>query len=164
MLILNGVSRIYLDAAPVIYFIEDKGDCKQATNFIFDLLDEDRLTAVTSVITLQEVLVLPYRDGLTELTDQYERLLTEDEKIEYVPLLDEEAAKLVAKLKAVNKKLKTLDAQHLALAIQAKCDGFLTNDSELKRIAELPENFKIVLLSELQAELDRINQIQINLE
>jgi len=160
--ILEGVNRIYLDTAPVIYFIENKESCKQATHFIFDLLDEGRLTAVTSLITLQEVLVIPYRDGLTELADQYEQMLTED--TEYVPLLDEEAAKLVAKLKAVNKKLKTLDAQHLALAIQAKCDGFLTNDSELKRIAELPENFKIVLLSELQAELDKINQIQINLE
>jgi len=160
--ILEGVNRIYLDTAPVIYYIENKEVCKQATNFIFDLFDEDRLTAVTSLITLQEVLVIPYRDGLTKLADQYEQMLTED--TEYVPLLDEEAAKLVAKLKAVNKKLKTLDAQHLALAIQATCDGFLTNDSELKKVAGLPENFKIVLLSELQAELDKINQIQINLE
>jgi len=67
----------------------------------------------------------------------YRQTLNSNENTEYVPILDEEAAITVAKLKATNEALKKFDAQQLAIAIQHHCDSFLTNDIRLKRVIDL---------------------------
>lgn len=42
--------------------------------------------------------------------------------------------------------LTLTDAFQLAIAIQAECDAFLTNDSDLKRVKEIP----VLVLSEAE--------------
>ena len=151
--ILEGVKRIYLDSAPIIYQIEGSEEFNQSTQLIFDMIDDGQLIAITSSITLSEVLVMPYRLGRIDLVENYRQTLKSNENTEYVPILDEEAAITVAKLRATNEALKKFDAQHLAIAIQHHCDSFLTNDIRLKRVIDLPEGLKIILLSELEAEI-----------
>jgi predicted nucleic acid-binding protein len=150
---LELLKRIYLDTAPIIYQIEGSEEFSQSTQLIFDRIDKGELIAVTSLITLSEVLVMPYRLGQIDLVENYTQMLTSGENTEYIPILDEEAALMVAKLRATNKTLKKFDAQHFALAIQYHCDSFLTNDCQLKKVIGLPKAFKIILLSELEMEL-----------
>jgi predicted nucleic acid-binding protein len=150
---LERLKRIYLDTAPIIYQIEGSQEFSQSTQLIFDKIDNGELIAVTSLITLSEVLVIPYRLGRMDLVEDYTQMLTSAENTEYIPILDEEAALIVAKLRAENQALKKFDAQHFALAIQHRCDSFLTNDSQLKKIIGLPKWLKIILLSELEMKL-----------
>ncbi len=150
---IEKIHRIYLDAAPIIYYIEDKKEYQQSTQYIFDRIDDGKLTVVTSSILLSEVLVMPFRQGLIQQAEDYRQILTTGENTEYVPILYEEAATNAAKLRAINQSLKMLDAQHLAIAIQSNCDSFLTNDVKLKKVTGLADKFKIILLNELEKEL-----------
>ncbi|MEN8217211.1 MAG: hypothetical protein ABFS56_12755 [Pseudomonadota bacterium] len=107
--IIEKIHRIYLDAAPIIYYIEDKKQYQQSTQYIFDRIDDGKLTVVTSSILLSEVLVMPFRQGLIQQAEDYRQILTTGENTEYVPILDEEAATNAAKLRAINheKELST---------------------------------------------------------
>ncbi len=53
---LTGVSRLFLDTAPVIYFVERNPQFVDLVDPIFDRLEAD-ITAVVSGITLSECLV-----------------------------------------------------------------------------------------------------------
>ncbi len=63
---LNGVSRLFLDTAPVIYFVERNPQFVDLIDPMFERLDND-ITAVTSGITLSECLVGAMRLGLADL-------------------------------------------------------------------------------------------------
>ncbi len=151
--IIETINRIYLDAAPIIYYIENEKQYQKSTQYIFDRIDDGKLTVVTSSILLSEILVMPIRQGLTQQAFDYRQILTIGENTEYVPILDEDAATYAAELRAINKSLKMLDAQHLAIAIQYNCDSFITNDLKLEKVTGLPNNFHIILLDELEKEL-----------
>ncbi|MEH1906793.1 MAG: hypothetical protein V7L05_01175 [Nostoc sp.] len=53
---LANVSRLFLDTAPVIYFVERNPQFVDLVDPIFDRLEAD-ITAVASAITLSECLV-----------------------------------------------------------------------------------------------------------
>ncbi len=59
--------------------------------------------------------------------------------------IDEITADKAADLRA-RYNLTLTDEFQLAIAIQAECDAFLTNDADLKRVTEIP----IVVLSETE--------------
>ncbi len=56
---LSRVSRIFLDTAPVVYYIEEHPLYLKHVLPVFSAIDAGRFTAVTSPITLAECLVLP---------------------------------------------------------------------------------------------------------
>ena len=58
---LDSVHLIFLDTAPVIYFVEKNPSFAPKVQPIFDRLDNGKLSAVVSPITLAECLVLPYK-------------------------------------------------------------------------------------------------------
>jgi len=59
--VLENVRRIFLDTAPVIYFVEKNERFLNSVKTVFGLIDDGRLLAITSPITLAECLVQPYR-------------------------------------------------------------------------------------------------------
>ena len=59
--ILSGMSTIFLDSAPVIYFVERKQPYFEQLVPVFKQLDDGLLTAVTSPITLAECIFYPYK-------------------------------------------------------------------------------------------------------
>jgi hypothetical protein len=63
---LAGVSRLFLDTAPVIYFVERNPQFVDFVDPIFERLEVD-ITAVASPITLSECLVGAIRLGLWRL-------------------------------------------------------------------------------------------------
>lgn len=102
---------------------------------MFDLVERGQNAAVTSTVTLLELLVQPYRDHKEELAQKIYALTSTYPKIEWVPLtmnLADRAAELRARY-----RLSTPDAIQLATAIGYKAVRFYGNDRGLRRVKEV---------------------------
>jgi predicted nucleic acid-binding protein len=132
---LQGVRRLFLDTAPVIYFVEDNPVYQSRVQTVFDLVDSADLIVVTSPITLAECLVYPYRLAQHEIVGVFRELLIGGQNTTFVAT-DEWIAEIAARLRSQH-NLSLPDALQVATAIQSGCDAFLTNDAMLKRIGEL---------------------------
>ena len=141
---LESARQIFLDTAPVIYFVEKNPDYLEKSQAVFSRLDEGKFTAVVSPITLSECLVVPYRLEKAEVAQVFTDLLVNSESVLFYPI-DEVTADKAADLRA-RYNLTLTDSFQLAVAIQAECDAFLTNDTDLKRVTEIP----IIVLSETE--------------
>jgi predicted nucleic acid-binding protein len=141
---LGKVKQIFLDTAPVIYFVEKNPDFAPKAQEIFNRLDDGKLMAVVSPITLAECLVLPYKQKNSNVAQIFTDLLVNSESVLFYPI-DEVTADKAADLRA-RYNLTLTDALQLAVAVQSGCDAFLTNDIDLKRVKEIP----IIVLSEAE--------------
>ncbi len=135
---------IFLDTAPLIYFIEGHSQYQQKLKQLFLLNDEGHFKFLSSVITLLEVLVKPLKEGQNKTVEQYKKILTNAEGIDIFEItipVTIKAAELRAKY-----NIHTPDALQIATAIERQADFFLTNDLRLKQVVEI----KLVTISELQ--------------
>ncbi len=64
-----------LDTAPLIYFIEKNQPYLKAVRPFFELVDRGGCSVVTSIVTLLEVLIHPFRNGDVALAQQYRDIL-----------------------------------------------------------------------------------------
>jgi predicted nucleic acid-binding protein len=133
---LQGVSRLFLDTAPVIYYVERNPAYLARVDDLFDRIDAATLHAVTSPITLAECLVVPIRQGLTQAQQDFTDVLVSGANVTFQPLEDA-TARQAADLR-VRYNLGLLDAFQVAAALAGGCDAFLTNDIALRRVQELP--------------------------
>ena len=102
---------------------------------IFREIDQGEREAVSSALTLLEVLVVPYRAGDVELAEKYEALLARSRGLRLVEL-DRVQLRSAAKLRALH-RVRTPDALQLAAALTTRCGAFLTNDRDLPEIPGL---------------------------
>jgi len=142
---LQGVTRLFLDTAPVIYYIERNPEYFASASVVFDHILNGVLTGVISPVTFAECLVQPYRLGQTELQQEFIQLMTDTENIEFLPIDDETLAIDAAQIRA-KYNLQLPDAFQIAVALAAGCEAFLTNDVTFRRVTEL----RIVVLDELE--------------
>lgn len=133
---------VALDTAIFIYFIEEDSRFLPLLRPVFERIDSGRLLAVTSALTLLEVLVVPYRAGNLALAERYEALLTRSRGLRLFDM-DGPLLKSAAQLRAAF-KLKPPDALQLSAALRANCRKFLTND---RRIPAIP-NLTVIQLKE----------------
>lgn len=134
--------KLFLDTAPVIYYVENNPNYYSLVNLVFNKIDLGLLRGVTSPITLSECLVYPYKLGLSSLQQDFIDLIISGKNIEFIRI-DEEIAKQASQLRA-KYNLALLDSLQLSVALISQCNVFLTNDIQLKRVNEL----KIVVLSD----------------
>jgi predicted nucleic acid-binding protein len=127
---------IFLDTAPLIYFIEGHSQYQANLKRLFELNDDKLFTFITSVITLLEVLVKPLKENKTEIVEQYKSILTSAEGIEILEITIN-VAKKAAELRA-KYNFRTPDALQLASALEYGANFFLTNDDRLKPVTEIP--------------------------
>lgn len=64
-----------LDTTPLIYFIEENPTYLDMVHPFFEAMDRGEFSVVTSIVTLLEVLVHPFRRGDTRLAQQYRDIL-----------------------------------------------------------------------------------------
>lgn len=128
-------ASLFLDSAPVIYYVERNQAYFAKLAPFFERLDAGELTAVSSPITLAECIFYPYKRNNLKLATQFRVLLTQSPTVRFVATTDE-IADASARLRA-RYNLGFADALQAATAIYAGCDLFLTNDIKLKRIIEL---------------------------
>ncbi|MDF5723561.1 MAG: PIN domain-containing protein [Rhizonema sp. PD37] len=138
---LTGVSSLFLDTAPVIYFVERNPRFVDFVDPIFERLEAD-ITPVASPITLSECLVGALRLELVDLEQAFVDVLLNNEVV-FVKI-EAAIARAAARIR-VRYNLQLPDALQIASALTAGCEAFLTNDEALKRVTEL----RILVVSEL---------------
>lgn len=141
--ILRGARRLFLDTAPVIYYVEKNPDYLDRVQPAFAQIDAGTLIAVISPVTLAECLVVPIRLGLESLQQDFVDLLQRGDNTIFVNI-DGDTARRAAELR-VRYNLSLADVFQVAVALDAGCDTFLTNDISLKRVTELT----VIVLDEL---------------
>lgn len=133
---LININYLFLDTAPIIYFVEQNPTFSAMVDVVFDKLDEGEFTAVISPVTVAECLMYPIRNQNQELQNLYMELFTNNPNT-VCTSIDADVGPKAAELKAIY-NLKTPDALQIAAAITSGCNGFLTNDKNLKRVTEIP--------------------------
>ncbi len=125
-------AMVGIDAAPLIYYIEEHPRYLPLVDPFFDALDRGAFHAVASTVALLEVLVYPLRQHNDQLAQAYRRMLVESDVLTLFPP-SVEIAEQAARLRA-DFFLKTPDALHLATARQMRASYFVTNDARLPAV------------------------------
>lgn len=130
-----GEGPVGLDTVTFIYLIEEHPRFLTAVREIFAEIDRGRIAAVTSALTLLELLVLPYRAGNAELVNRYEGLLTRSRGLRLIEI-DRSQLRAAAQIRA-HYPVRTPDALQLAAALSGRCKVFVTNDQSLPLLSGL---------------------------
>ena len=135
LLELPSNGPVYLDASAFIYSVERIEPYRALIEPIWGQAQAGRFTVVSSELVVSEVLVRPLREG-NRLAESLFRSLLGAKEVGLIPAtrsLWEETARLRAET-----GLKTPDALHAASALQAECKLFVTNDTDFRRVEDLP--------------------------
>lgn len=134
---------IGLDTAPFIYFIEDVDPYANLLDPVFSLLESHAVRAVTSTVTVAEILTKPFTDKNFSLADEIKFTLNSFSSLSIVSI-DEKLAEAAALLRA-RYAIRLPDALQAAAAIQGEATLFLTNDKRIKKV----DAIEALVLSEL---------------
>jgi predicted nucleic acid-binding protein len=143
---LDGVSSLAVDTAPLIYLIERHPRYAGLVRETLRRVQQGRIQAFSSVVTLTEVLTRPLDLGDEALAAEYRRRLTRSRNFTLVTV-DEAIATSAAALRA-RFRLRTPDALQVASALAMGCDALLTNDAQLARVSDL----RVLILDDLVEE------------
>lgn len=133
---MTDFRRVFIDTAPIIYFLENSPLYMESMEKFFSRCMKEHIQIVTSALTIEEYLVAPYSDGKLEYVDNFKRFL-QYINIEVVDI-DAAIAEQGAKIRGKYKNFKAIDALQIATAVVKKCDMFFTNDKQLRQEKELP--------------------------
>jgi predicted nucleic acid-binding protein len=123
---------VAVDTAPFIYFVEKHPIFCPRVRPLFLALEAGDCLAVTSTVTLVEVLVQPLRNGNEALAQEYREILRSSSALRVAPVSAEIAAE-AARLRATF-GLRTPDAIQLATAVTLQAAAFLTNDAQFSKL------------------------------
>lgn len=133
---LDQINTIFIDTAPVIYYIEAHPQFGSLAKEVVDSFQSGRLSAFSSVITLTEVLPKPIEVGNEKLARKFAEFLKYGRNISLIEI-STDAAERAGKLRGQYPGIRTIDAIQISVAIDVGADVFLTNDKKLKQIKEL---------------------------
>jgi uncharacterized protein len=123
--------RYYLDAAPIIYLVEQVQPYATAVR---SKLSAQGLSLITSELTRLECRVKPLRNGNAALLQDFDDYFV-NTVAEIVPLTRDVIDRATDIRAQFN--FKTPDAIQLAAAVSAGCTTFLTNDHRLGRFTAI---------------------------
>jgi predicted nucleic acid-binding protein len=127
--------KIYIDTNIFIYLIEGYKETEELLKEIFLGIDKGYISAVTSNLSLSEVLVKPFIDKNEIMKNLYVQILKDSPIVDIDSISDSvliDAARIRAEF-----KIKTPDAIHLATAKETQCDFMLTNDAGMRRYTDI---------------------------
>ena len=135
--------RLYLDTNIFIYALEGYSVFRPILTPLFETIDRGSIHAITSELTLAEVLVKPLLDRSREREAAYLQAIRQSTSLHLEPVSRDiliAAAHLRAEL-----GLKLPDAIHAATATITHCERLLTNDARFKTLPGI----EVLVLSEL---------------
>lgn len=141
---LMDITVLGVDTSPFIYFVERHPAYVDLMREIIQRIDNGTMAGYSSVVTLTEVLTLPRRLGNTAIEQAYRDILLHSRYFALINI-DTAIAEQAAALRA-QYTLRTPDALQLAAMLSAGCQGFLTNDTALKRVTDL----RVLVIQELE--------------
>lgn len=133
---LLQLKHIGLDSMCFIYQFSQHPLYSPLTQIIIALLEEGKIRAVTTTITITEVFTQAERVGDQLVIHEYERFFGSLPNLEIFPI-DWHISRLAAKLRASYPALRTPDALQLSLVFLKSYAGFVTNDRKLAKIADI---------------------------
>ncbi len=129
---LQNHHRIALDTSIFIYQLEANPKYVALAEIVFEWIERPSRSAVTSTITMMELLVQPYRDASQKCADEYYALLSVYPHLEWIaPTL--EIADIAAGIRARH-RLHAPDALQAATAIKGGVTALITNDAIFERV------------------------------
>ncbi len=132
---LNSYQTVGLDTLVFIYHFEGNPRYVPLTTSLFRRIESREMNAITSVLTLTELLTGPKMHGRDELVATYERLLAVFPNLSLLAV-DQSIARLAADLRA-ECGLRTPDALQIATAMESGAQVFITNDRSMKKVTHL---------------------------
>lgn len=133
---LSGCRSIFLDTAPIIYYIEAHEEYGPAMKELINYLKPGVMTAFTSVITITEVLPKPVSQKQLPLIDKFLKFLKTGENVQLLDI-SSDIAELAGHLRGKYHSLRAMDAIQLSAAIDAGVEVFITNDHKLLQVSEI---------------------------
>jgi predicted nucleic acid-binding protein len=124
---------VALDTNVFIYHLDDVPRYSELTRAIFEWVATPGNAAVTSTITLTELLVQPYAASDQEGVSTYYARLVTYPNLSWVPP-GLEIADRAAQIRAQH-RLRTPDALQAATALEAGATALITNDLTFQRLA-----------------------------
>jgi predicted nucleic acid-binding protein len=140
---LDQIDIIFIDTAPVIYYIEAHPQFGPLSKEVVDSFQSGKLSAFSSVITLTEVLPKPIEASDENLAKKFAEFLKYGKNLSLIEI-STNIAERAGKLRGQYLNLRALDAIQISAAVDVGADAFLTNNNELKRIKEI----KILVLKD----------------
>ncbi len=113
-------------------YIEDVAPYADLVEPVFGLLENHSLRAVTSTVTIAEILTKPFADKNFSLADEIKFTLKSFSALSVLPV-DEKLAEAAALIRA-RSAIRLPDALQVAAAIQGEATLFLTNDKRTKKV------------------------------
>jgi predicted nucleic acid-binding protein len=135
--------RVALDTNVFIYQLEANPRYLALTDHILSWLERPGSKAVTSTITMMELLVHPYRQLDESRVDDFYGLLSTYPNLDWIAP-DLEIADLAARIRAQH-RLQSPDALQAATAAHAKATGLITNDPVFERV----KSFETLVLDQI---------------
>lgn len=140
---LTAINTLFIDTAPVIYFIEAHPQFGPLAKEAINTFQSGSISAFSSVITLTEVLSKPSETGDEALANKFAEFLKHGRNLTLLEVTLS-IAERAGRLRGRYKDIKTIDSLQIATAIDVGADAFLTNDKKLKKIEEL----KVIVLKD----------------
>ncbi len=132
---LRQHERIGVDTPIFIHHIEGTTHLAGLAGVALDELAGGAFAGVTSVLTLMEIAVKPLQMGRPDVAEEYEVLLVNYPNL-VIAAIDRPTARRAAVLRA-EYRLRPADALQVAACLERGATAFLSNDRELRRIADL---------------------------
>ena len=120
---------IYLDTNVFIYLVEGEPRFRELLKELFVAIDQEVIFAVTSELTLAEVMVEPIASKRSDIAATYTELLSGSGPLEVRPV-DRGTLLKSAEIRAMFGG-RIFDAVHVATASLAQCDSILSEDRGL---------------------------------
>lgn len=121
-----------VDTMLFVYHFEGNERFGPAAGRLLQAAEDGRCRLVASVLALLEVLVVPKRHGKDDLCQRYRDLFESFPNLSLVPI-ECEVVEIASDLRARH-DLRTPDALHLATAIHAGAESFVSEDRRLRGI------------------------------
>jgi predicted nucleic acid-binding protein len=125
-----------------VHLLEDVERHETAAGALFAAAEAGRCRLVASILALLEVLVLPKRQGREGLCRQYRDLFGSFPNLSVLPV-GHDVVEIASDLRARH-GLRTPDALHIATAIDAGAEAFVTQERRLAKV----EAIRIVTLEQ----------------
>lgn len=132
----------FLDTSCFIYLLENNKNYADLMNVVFDYISLEKLKAASSIISISEVLVKPFKENKQSIVNEYVDFFLKLPSFTIIyPDIKEaiKAAEIRAKF-----NFELVDSYQLALAQLSGCKTFLTNDKNLKKYKEI----KVLILED----------------
>lgn len=136
----HGINRgrgqsAHLPRRQSLYFLEAHPRFPRVLNQLFAEVEARELNAITSELTLAEVLVKPLQDRNSVLESLCFQFICNRGGLRVRPV-DKQILVEAARIRAVH-GLRLPDAIHIATALDTGCQVLLTNDRRLRKVGDL---------------------------